>query len=466
MESIMNLLPTREPLQPRGMRSRLARTIAAVVGVSLLLAACAPAGGGKNSLTLWYTPYEPTATAANAWEKYHVDPFKKLYPEVTVKAVQVNGETSTQKLQVALAAGTGPDIITAAGPTNTIPYAQAGYLQDLTAVSEKFGWKDRMLPWAYEMGFVDGKLVSLPSEYETLLLYYNKTLFEQNGWQPPTDRASLLALVDQMNAKGIIPFSAGNADYSAATEWFVSAYLDMVGGPKNVHAALQGDIPWTDPKIVNAIQTMKDDFDAGWFAGGVKQYFTNGFSANYTNLADGKAAMMISGSWDLGGLGEVFGVDGNTNEWDWVPLPAMGPDSTPGMFPLSIGSSFSVNAKAADIEVADNYLDWFFSATADQMFDVDGTVLPVKFDISQIPAETDERQARTYISIGEASEKGNVGYTTWTSLGAKAEAVVVDDMNKVLNGDLSVAEFCAELDAAYQEDAASGLMPQLFSTGG
>jgi raffinose/stachyose/melibiose transport system substrate-binding protein len=456
MESLMKIALPRKHPGTLSNRARRATALVAALGVALLLAACGTGNGHKNSLTLWYTPFEPGAAAEKQWKQFHVDPFTELYPDIDVKAVEVNGEVSDQKMRVALAAGGGPDIITADGPANAIPLNQAGFLADLGEASEKYGWQDKLLPWAYEMGFVDGKLVSLPTEYQTLLLYYNKDLFEANGWNPPTDRASLLTLAQAMQAKGVTPFAAGNADFHAATEWHLSAYFDSVAGPQNFHDALAGDIPWTDPSIVSAVQAMKDDFDAGYYGGGVKQYFSNGFAAIYQQFADGDAGMMVSGSWELERIPDGF-------NWDWVSLP-MGEGLEPGMFPLSIGSSWSVNAKAADLDVATKYLDWFFSAT-DHMFEEGGTVLPVHFDPSEIPAETDPRVAATYAGIGAASEAGNVGYTTWTSLGAKAEAVVVEDMNKVLNGDLSVDDFCAELDAAYQEDKAAGLLPALFATG-
>ena len=53
----------------------------------------------------------------------------------------------------------------------------------------------------------NGKLYSIPSEIETLVLYYNKTLFEQNGWEPPKTLDELTALAEQIDAAGVIPFA-------------------------------------------------------------------------------------------------------------------------------------------------------------------------------------------------------------------------------------------------------------------
>ncbi|MFN8452340.1 MAG: extracellular solute-binding protein [Anaerolineae bacterium] len=47
---------------------------------------------------------------------------------------------------------------------------------------------DAFVPWAMSLSNVNGKLYSLPDQLETLILYYNKTLFEEHGWtpQPPS----------------------------------------------------------------------------------------------------------------------------------------------------------------------------------------------------------------------------------------------------------------------------------------
>ena len=47
---------------------------------------------------------------------------------------------------------------------------------------------------------------AFPTEIETLVLYYNKTLFEQNGWEAPKTLDELTALAETIDEAGIIPF--------------------------------------------------------------------------------------------------------------------------------------------------------------------------------------------------------------------------------------------------------------------
>ena len=100
-----------------------------------------------------------------------------------------------------------------------------------TTTPQKLGWNDRVLPVFLELGKYNGKLYALPKTYETLGLFYNKTLFEANGWTPPTTIAELETLADAMLAKGIVPFGAGNADWRPTNEHYVSIVLNSVAGP-------------------------------------------------------------------------------------------------------------------------------------------------------------------------------------------------------------------------------------------
>ena len=99
-----------------------------------------------------------------------------------------------------------------------------------------------------------------------MVLYYNKTLFDKNGWTPPKTKAELDTLANAMLAKGVTPFSVGNGDWRAANEWHVSVILNHAAGPVNVYKALKGEIPWTDPVFVQAIDQLKDWYQKGWSA--------------------------------------------------------------------------------------------------------------------------------------------------------------------------------------------------------
>jgi len=451
---------------------------AGAAGLSALtiaaLAACGTGGsgavstssGGSGPITLWYAPNNPAGW--NQWKQWNVDTFEKRYPKIQITAVRQNVNTMTAKQQVALAAGGGPDLITTPGSSNAIAYGLAGYFQDLGTIAKKNKWKESMLPWALDMGYINGKLEALPVSYESMVLYYNKTVFKEHGWKVPTDRASLEKLADEMQAKGIIPFAAGNASYQPATEWLVSMFFNGFAGPSKVYDALSGKAKWTDKEFQGSIQLLKDYFVKGYFQGGVKEYFTTQDPQKYAIFASGKAAMYLSGSWEMQVFPTYFGANGNTNDWAWVPMPPLAPGVPSDTYPLSVGGTMSVNHHSKNIPAATAYIEWLFSDTKNMWAAAAATgsePLPVKFSASDVPAAVDPRYKAQYLAINDASVAGRVGYVTWTSFGAKADSYIIANIDKVINGGLGVAPFCAGIQTSFDSDKKAGLIPPLFTTG-
>jgi raffinose/stachyose/melibiose transport system substrate-binding protein len=426
-----------------------------------------PAKDVKGDITIWYGLDSMDSKSIATWTKYNVTPFEQQYPGVKVNATPSSGTAFSTRLRTALAAGHGPDIIYTDGSSDAIPFATAGYFANLDPAAKEFRWANTILPWALEMGRVDGKLASLPTSYETMVIYYNKTLFEANSWLPPVDRASLEALAAKIQAKGIIPFAAGNASYQGETEWLVSTFLNQVAGPKKVYDVLTGSAQWTDPAIEASIQLMSTYFDRGYFEGGIKQYFTTTDSRKLQQLADGEAAMYISGSWEMAGFADFFGAGGNQDAWAWAPLPPLVDGLPRAIYPLSVGGTISINSKVKYPEAALVYLAWMFSDTKSMwqaVVDIGNEPLPVKYSQNDVPSDVDPRYLAQYTALNKASQARDVGYVSWTSFGGKADNYVVENADKVLDHSLSIAAFCAGIGKAFDADKSAGLIPPVYKT--
>ncbi|WP_447949603.1 ABC transporter substrate-binding protein [Microbacterium aurum] len=457
----------------RSFRRRFLTAAAALTVAGIALTGCtseaAPETGASGEpsgkVQYWYSPYPNNQTGIDNFMNFFVTPFTKKYPDIQFDPIQKDVNTINQQIQVALSAGKGPDVLSATGITNQITYSKAGYLADLTDFADKNSWSDSLLPWAYEVSQYDGKVVTLPQEYETLLLFYNKTLFEENGWTPPTTRQEVEDLAKKMEAKGITPFAAGNSDYPAGSEWYVSTFFNSVAGASAVHDALTGKIDFTDQRFADSIDLMKTYWDKGWFGGGVKKYFATTDPQKYTQFASGEAGMFISGSWEFESLPEYF--KESNKEFDWAPLPSLA-DGVPVTFPLSIGNTISVNKNSQSQLAASTYLDWRLKDTDTMWARVAATganAMPVKMNAEDIPSDVDPRIARQYVDLAAASEKGAVGYTTWTSWGGTSDQYIVDNIDKVLNDSLSTKDFLNGMSAAFKDDVKNGNVPTIYSTG-
>lgn len=392
--------------------------------------------------------------------------FMKAYPAVKVTIEYKPVSEYDRLTQTAVSAGHGPDLVATPGAATAVQYVTSNHFVDLDPYAQQYNWKDKLLGWALNSGRVNGKLYSIPTSYETMLIHYNKTLFASKGYTIPTTREELEALCTEMQGQGIIPFTAGNADFKPATEWFVTSFFNHYAGPDALYQALTGKIHWTDPIFVEAIDLMNKYFQKGWFAGGVQKYFTNGFTTVASDMATGKAAMDMEGSWAFGTWPNYFGPQhNNNNDWDWFPIPSLHAGVPKNLFALATGGTLSINSRSKSKDAAALYMNWLISTpqrVAREVADLNTEPLPTVLKASDFPANADARIKRSYLELGEATAKGNYGYTTWTFWPPKSDEFIYSGMDKVLTGNLTPAQYCAQLDQIFQGELKAGTVPPII----
>jgi raffinose/stachyose/melibiose transport system substrate-binding protein len=384
---------------------------------------------------------------------YIVAPFNAQSETIEVIATpQANHWDATR---TALAGGGGPDVVGTPGPSFVFELARAGQLLELDEFAEQHGWHDRFFTWALDLGRVEGTLYSLPDEVETLVLYYNKTLFEDNGWEPPNTMDELVELAREIDAQGIIPFAHSNAEWRPANEWFVGEFLNQVAGPQLVYEALIGERPWTDPEFVQAIELLDMMQQEGWFMGGLDRYYTAMTDERRALFGDGRAAMTIEGTWFIGTIDAFFGEEaGNDNEWDWVPVP-----STTGetYFTLGLGHTLSINRNAGNPEAAAEFLTYFYSqeAQARRLTECGEDPGPVDLD-PEIFEGGDPRHIRVVQALDEAFEVGNYGYTTWTFWPPRSNVYIWEEIERVWAGHITPEQYLEGLQRMFEQELAAG----------
>jgi raffinose/stachyose/melibiose transport system substrate-binding protein len=437
--------------------TRFLAVLAMVLMLPLGLTAGSIRAQDVTTVSVWHDITGGSTTAdcivANA-----VDPFNSSHDAIQVEAtLQAN---SWDAVRTALAGGAGPDIVGTPGPSFVMPLARAGQLVPLDDFAAEFGWDARLLPWAVELGRVDGTLYSIPSEIETLVLYYNRTLFEEHGWTPPETMDELMALAEEVAAAGIIPFAHSNAEWRPTNEWFVGEMLNHVGGPQKVYEALTGELEWTDPDFVTAINLLTEMQQNGWFMGGLDRYYTATSAERHAAFGNGEAAMNIEGSWFMQDVAQYFGeAAGNTNEWDWVAVP-----STDGadIYTLGIGQTYSINANSANQAAAAEYLDYYFSPETQGALVANCGLPPAPLDLSEDAlGQLDPRHSGLLQALNETTAAGAYGYTTWTFWPPEAENYLIEEVEAVWAGDLTAEDYLAGHQETFDEGRADGSVPPI-----
>jgi raffinose/stachyose/melibiose transport system substrate-binding protein len=434
-------------------------------GLALTLPSCADSGGtteksapaqSSNKPVQYWTSFS-SAKNQQYFKQHFVEDYQgSAKVQLTVKS----NDTIDRLTQTALAAGKGPDIILTPGPSQVAAYNDAGYLADLTAYADKYQWRDKLAGWALGASTIGGKLVSLPTSYESMVFYFNPATLEKLQLSAPKNREEFENFCTTAKGNNLVPLAAGNADWKGANEWHLTVFLNHYAGPAAVYSALRGETPWTDPVFVDTVELLKGYFQKGWFGGGVDTYFTNQFPKVYKQLAAGEAAGMISGTWEMATLPDYFGTaGGNSADWDYTTLPALRAEVPQDVWDLGVGQSAGVNAKSPNLDGAVEYLNFLTTdvktlTAAIQAISWQPT--PLKLNAEDFSAKADPRLKRLYTELPAAK---NIGYTTWTFYPQVTETYMIEEFERVITDKTTAQEFCAGVQQRFAKELAAGKVP-------
>ncbi|HWG62104.1 MAG TPA: ABC transporter substrate-binding protein [Streptosporangiaceae bacterium] len=439
--------------------------VAAAAGLS----ACGTSAGSPSGgpITLWISFQE--IQQEQYFKEQYVNPWNKSHPSTPLDITVKPSNTLVQLQQTAVGAGAGPDILAENGSSTVIPLAQAKQILPLDKYASEYGWNKALLPWAFAASTWQGKLWSVPNAYETMLMYYNPATFAKHGWKPPTDLQETEALFAEAHGRGIQPITAGNAGFRAATEWLATMFWNHYSGPDALYQALSGQIKWTNPVFVEPLQILQRWFSNGWIGVSSQNYFTTQFATCYKNLATGQAATYWSGTWEFANLPLYFGKAGQNNAtWTWANIPQMRAGIPKVVNELSIGGTYSINARAKDPDAVARFLGWYLAnkkAAVIGLKRFGNEPPPLALSASDWVPGTNPNFSRCYDEMAVNSKAGNIGYTTWTFWPPKSDTYIIDSMDGVITGSTKPQDFCAGLDNVFRTELAQHRVPPLFKPG-
>lgn len=267
--------------------------------VTTALAGCSktPSGTGSSKTAtsgnvVWWgwTPGSP------ANEQY-ITQFNKAYPNIKVTWKQVSVAGYDAALKPALAAGMVDCFESSAGSGNGGINVYGEQAIDLTsAVKTALGadYKNKLIGSAISTMTVNGQLKALGvGAVYSGNLWINKDLFDKYNVKIPTNLSEWIQACKTFKANGIDGFVQGAGQGAFNIDTF-HAIADNVS-PGSFTKAATGQIKWTDPSILKALQLWKGLFNDGIMQSGALalQQFPD---ANNLFMSQ-KAAMIMMGSW-------------------------------------------------------------------------------------------------------------------------------------------------------------------------
>ena len=266
-------------------------------------------------LTMWHSaltmPNEAEKPEAE-WEiNKLIKEFEDANPGVTIKSEYNSDQTANQnKLKASVLAGNAPDIInifsgylvSSLGEVfvDITPYIPTDDLELIT------GWQT--VSKDLQMG---NPIYGYPaSGAEIGCLVYNKSLVaaagvDLEGDAKPKNAAEFYDAMKKIQETGVQPIIASDSGYNAAWMFPFGAWWTQYVGTERVTSNSMGSTKFVDDEAF--IKTL--DF--------VAQMYKDGFiNKDYTTIADpssefynGKAAMMVTGNWELQNCIDMLGED-------------------------------------------------------------------------------------------------------------------------------------------------------------
>lgn len=248
------------------------------------------------------------------WQKI-VDAFEAENPDIKVKVEVSDWDSYWDKLRVTTVGGNPPDIFAMDGPIYP-DWQSRGSLLDLTPYLDKAPETlDGVFPGPLAAYRLDEGTFGLPRDFQTIVLYYNKAMFDAAGLSYPDDSWTLDTLRDAAKKLTVDTDGDGHID-----QWGISTELwDMEPMWAPVVYAYGGspisddhtkttlaDGPAVDAWHYLAALTLEDHSIMS--AEDLESYGHDGFLA-------GVAAMTFSGHWVVPAYSEL------DFSWDVAPFP-------------------------------------------------------------------------------------------------------------------------------------------------
>lgn len=295
-------------------RKMIYHLFVALIALSMVLAACAPAGGNEVEVFSWWT-----GGGEAAGLEAMIKVFKAENPNITFNNAAVAGGAGTNARAVLasrLQAGDPPDSWQGhAGQELIGTYVKDDKIEALNFLYDQEGWLAVMPKTLIPLISENGNIYSVPVNiHRANVLWYNPKILKDNGIAVPTSMTEWFAAMDKLQAAGVTPLALGE-------QWTKLHLLETVLlaslGPDKYNGLWDGSTDWGSPEVKAALEDFKKVLT-----------YTNSDSASLSwqdasqLVINGNAAFNVMGDWAAGyfiELGKTAKVD-----YGWAPVPGTG----------------------------------------------------------------------------------------------------------------------------------------------
>lgn len=323
---------------------RTAPLVATVAATGLLLSSCGAATEDENVEIEFYFPIAVGGPLEGAIGGY-VDQFEDENPDISVTPVYSGDyEQTLASVQSATQAG-NPPALTVLNATNLLTLDELDLITPVGEVTDDEEWLS-----SFEEGFManstlpDGTVASIPFQRSTIVMYWNKALFESAGLDPETPPSTW----NEMTEYGQQVMEDGDASWGVqipSTSWgvWMLEAMTIQNGTMLWDPETGTDVRYDDPATVTALENWVGLQEEGLEPSGTVEWGTlpNEFIQGDTGMV-----------WTT--TGQLTNIRDNA-EFDFgvAPLPAQEqPGSPTGGGNLYVMNGISEAEQEAAVELA------------------------------------------------------------------------------------------------------------------
>ncbi len=273
-------------------------------------------------------------------EELVIQRFQEKYPAIQVTRTPFNGPPQRYLTD----ANSGADVMFLWTGNLLYSAMRQNLLGNLIDVWQENSFTDGIAEPIQKMSYYQGAPYFVPGGHGWTAIYYNKEIFQRYGLTPPTTWQELMTICEILWSNGETPLSIAGNNAFVGTLWF--DYLNMrLNGPDFHQRLLDGEEAYTDPKVLDVFETMRDMLSRGFF---VESPATMNDLDSMLALIRGdsadpivrrKAVMALGSNFAVGDLPPVF-----LDELDFFPFPLMDPDLPVGEVGITFGFVVPANA--------------------------------------------------------------------------------------------------------------------------
>lgn len=295
--------------------------------------------------------------AAESYTKV-IEAFEKENPDIVIKQNVV--PDAQEVLMTRASSDSLPDMMNH-WPTDAqfVQFEDEGLLLDL---SEKDYMKNIDSKYLDAVKAKDGKNYIAPYNVNFMGVYYNKDKFEEAGYTMPTKWDELIALAEEIKAKGETPFILPNKDsWTVSNLWSNIEARDLGSHEDEFEKMKAGEESFeTIPEYKSGVEKMIQLLD---YAN--EDSLALGYDQAINDFANGEGWMFLQGSWTLPSF---LSANPDFN----VEFTILPNDNGKPIATQAVDTGFCVNAKVADepekMEAIDKFLSFALSAEGAQIY--------------------------------------------------------------------------------------------------